>query len=68
MGLQEPSGSSSLLGLASAWATHQDHRTAWENCGCVEEAINCMLFFFSVPMAAVAYGFCYGAGCEFHST
>jgi hypothetical protein len=43
MGLQEPSWASSLLGLASAWAAHQDYRTARENCWCVEEAITCLL-------------------------
>jgi hypothetical protein len=48
MGLQEPSWPSSLLGLACAWAAHQDYRAARENCWCVEEAITCLLFLYVV--------------------
>lgn len=37
--LQEPSWSPSLLGLACARSTHQDHWTPWKDCRCVQEAI-----------------------------
>jgi hypothetical protein len=41
--LQEPSWSSSLLGLACAWTAHQDNRTTWKNRRCVQEAIEKLL-------------------------